>query len=406
MLTDVHGGHRVAALYLTRGSGRMDKLGIGLIGVGGMGSEHLRCLLRLDGANVVAVSDLDPAKLERASGLTGGKAATYSDYHQLLQRDDVSAVFISVPEFWHKEVALACFAAGKDVFLEKPMATKLRDVDEVIIASQQADRLMQIGLVYRYSSFYRSMKSLLTGVDGIPRILMMWCKEHRLSFPPTPWYHSQERTGGAINEKDCHHFDLFNWMIERRARRVCAFGARSVLVPGGDYLCEWPGMEPVVIDYGDNVDHAEIIIDYGDGITAHLSLNLALQPADLSLGFPLEIGAIGFNGRVMMSDVVSGEISFQGGRGRTAEKVARNFNDPNDAAALSHAGGMQEHVEFLECLRTRRHPYADGIVGRESMLPAFAAEKSIKEGRIIEIDEILDEGLLPKQPYRELPMPE
>jgi hypothetical protein len=66
---------------------------------------------------------------------------------------------------------------------------------------------------------------------------------------------------------------------------------------------------------------------------------------------------------------------------------------------------MQEHVEFLECLRSRRRPYADGIVGRESMLPAFAAEKSIREGRIIDIDEILDDGLLPKRPYSELPMP-
>ncbi|MHB0876027.1 MAG: Gfo/Idh/MocA family protein [Anaerolineae bacterium] len=383
----------------------MDRLGIGLIGVGGMGTEHLRCLLRLEEANVVAVADLDAAKLDRASGMTEGKAALYRDYHDLLARDDVGAVFISVPEFWHKEVALASFAAGKDVFLEKPMSTNLRDVDEIIIASEQAQKLMQIGLVYRYSSFYRGMKRMLTGADGISRILMMWCKEHRLSFPPTPWYHSQEKTGGAINEKDCHHFDLFNWMIERRAKRVCAFGARSVLVPGGDYLAEWPGMEPVVIDYGDNVDHAEIILDYGDGITAHLSLNLALQPADLSLGFPLEIGAIGFNGRVMMSDVVSGEISFQGGRGRTAEKETHNLSDEADAQALSHAGGMQEHVEFLDCLRSRRRPYADGIVGRESMLPAFAAEKSIREGRIIEIDEILDEGLLPKLPYREAPMP-
>jgi hypothetical protein len=66
---------------------------------------------------------------------------------------------------------------------------------------------------------------------------------------------------------------------------------------------------------------------------------------------------------------------------------------------------MQEHVEFLRCVRTRERPYADGIVGRESMLPAFAAEKSIKEGRIVHIEEILDEGLLPRQPYREPPMP-
>jgi len=381
----------------------MEKQRIGLIGVGGMGSEHLRCLLLLDGAEIVAVTDKDPEAVERAVVRTEGRAVGYAEYGDLLRRDDVDAVFVSVPEFWHKEVALACFAAGKDVFLEKPVATTLRDTDEIIVASEQAGRLLQVGLVYRYASFFRGMKRLLAAEGQMPRILMMWCKEHRLSFPPTPWYHSQEMTGGATVEKDCHHFDIFNWMLERRAVRVCAFGARSVLVPGSDYLCEWPGMPPRVIDYGDNVDHAEIIIDYGDGITAHLSLNLALRPADLSLGFPLEIGAIGHNGRLMLSDVAAGTIRFWGGR--TAQEEAHDMRDESDAKALAHAGGMQEHVEFLECLRTRRRPYADGLVGRESVLPAFAAERSIKEGRIVFTDELLEEGLLPRAPYREPQFP-
>jgi len=381
----------------------MDKVRLGLIGVGGMGSEHLRCLLLDEGAEVVAVADLDEGKLQAALERTGGKAKGYKDYHELLKRDDIQAVFVAVPEFRHKAVALDVFAADKDLFLEKPMATNLRDTDEIILAGRQAGKLLQIGLVYRYASFFRGMKRLLAEQQELGRILMMWCIEHRLSFPPIPWYHSQEKTGGAIVEKDCHHFDIFNWMLERRAKRVCAFGARSVLVPGGDYYCEWPGLKPAVIDYGDNVDHAEIILDYGDGITAHLSLNLALRPADLSLGFPLEIGGIGWNGRKMVSHVDEGTITFTGGR--TAESQTHDMKDEQDAKALAHAGGMQEHVEFLECVRTRRPTYADGVVGRESMLPAFAAERSIKEGRIVEIEEIMDEGLLPNEPYCEPPMP-
>jgi predicted dehydrogenase len=381
-----------------------DPVRVGLIGIGGMGSEHLRCLLLLrELAQVVAVADVDPAARERAMAKVGPGLSAYGDYRALLGRDDIEAVFISVPEYAHKEVALAAFSAGKDVFLEKPMATNLRDTDEIILAAEQSGRLLQIGLVYRYSRFFRGMKELLKVRGEIPRILMMWCKEHRVSFPPKRWYHFQETTGGAIVEKDCHHFDIFNWMMECRAKRVCAFGGRSVLVPGGDYLSRWPGLEPQLIDYGDNVDHAEIILEYENGSLAHLSLCLCLRPTDHSLGFPLEIGAIGYNGRTMLSDVSQGWIKFKGGH--TALEETHDMRDRSDAEANAHAGGMQEHVEFLRCVRTRERPYADGIVGRESMLPAFAAEKSIKEGRIVHIEEILDEGLLPRQPYREPPMP-
>lgn len=362
----------------------MDKIKIGMIGTGNMGSEHIRCLKECNDAEIIALADNNSHNLQAAAELSGNSPRCFSDYRELLKMDEIQAVFISTPEWLHREMAVAAFAAGKDVFLEKPMAPTMQEVDEIIAASEQSGKLMQIGLVYRYSRFYRKMRELIVAGE-LAKVQMMWCKEFRISFPPKPWYHSQEKTGGALVEKDCHHFDLFNWMIDSKPLRVCAFGGRDVLVPGGNYLCRWPGMEPTVIDYGDNVDHAWVIGEYVNKARIQLGLCLFLQP-NLCDGSTLEIGAIGTNGRMMVSDVGKGEISIYGGD--YPDTVHYQMKDRTADRVLSHYGGMEQHEEFLQCIKERKQPFASGAIGKNSLLMAFAAEKSIQEGRIVYCEEI------------------
>lgn len=367
-------------------------IGIGLIGLGGQGGEHLRVLLALGQAKIVALCDVDEGLLGRAEAAArhcGHEPATCRDYRILLQDPNVDAVYIAVPDDLHREVAVAALEAGKDVFLEKPIAHTPQAAAAILAAAERNRRILQLGLVYRYAMLYRRMAELAASGE-IGRPMMAWCQEFRQPFPDTPWYHSQERTGGTLNEKDCHHFDLFNWMLGSRPRRVFASGSRSVLVPGGGYLIgrEVDGT-PRYLEYGDNVDHASVVVEYESGAIGQLNLCLFLTPPDWSHHF-YEVGLIGSNGRVVTSDVMRGVLTVTGGQERT-RREEMEVREPEGPWTF-HPGGVLQHIEFLECVRERKEPFASGRVGWEASLVAFAAERSIREGRVVEVAEIEAEG--------------
>jgi len=365
-----------------------DRIGIGIIGLGAQGNAHLRALLACPEAEVMALCDPDAEALRLAelSARQGwAQPQLLSDYRELLDHAGVQAVIIAVPDDLHREVAVAAFQAGKDVLLEKPIAHTIEDADAILAAAEASGCLLQLGLVYRYSRHYRRMAAIAASGDiGKPQ--MAWCQEFRRPFQDVAWYHSQARTGSALNEKDCHHFDLFNWLLGSRAKRVCAFGSRAVLVPGGGYLeRREPDGTPRYLDYGDNVDHAAVIIEYENGAIGQLNLCLFLSPATWSHEH-YEVGLIGRNGRMVRSDLSRSLLVISGGQefDERQEITVREAQGPR----LPHPGAMFQEQEFLRCVRTREPPFASGQIAREASLIAFAAERSIQEGRVVALEEV------------------
>ena len=367
-------------------------IGVGLIGLGGQGGEHLRVLLALGQGSIIALCDADERTLDRAEAAAhhcGHEPVTERDYRRLLEHPDVDAVYVSVPDDVHQEVAVAALEAGKDVFLEKPIAHTPQAAEAILAAAERNGRILQMGLVYRYAMLYRRMAELAASGE-IGRPLMAWCQEFRQPFPDSAWYHSQARTGGTLNEKDCHHFDLFNWMLGSRPKRVFASGSRAVLVPGGGYLIgRQDDGTPSHLEYGDNVDHASVVLEYENGAVGQLNLCLFLTPADWSHHF-YEVGVIGSNGRVVTSDPARGLLTVSGGQDRNRREEIE-VREPEGPWTF-HPGGVLQHLEFLECVRERREPFASGRVAREASLVAFAAERSIREGRVVDLAEIEAEG--------------
>jgi predicted dehydrogenase len=367
-------------------------IGIGLIGLGGQGGEHLRVLLALEQAKIVALCDVDEAALARAGAAArqrGHEPLICGDYRVLLEAPGVDAVYITVPDDLHEQVAVAALEAGKDVLLEKPIAHTPQAANAILAAAEKNKRVLQLGLVYRYAMLYRRMAELAASGE-IGRPVMAWCQEFRQPFPDTSWYHSQERTGGTLNEKDCHHFDLFNWILGSRPRRVFASGSRTVLAPGGGYIIgrESDGT-PRYLEYGDNVDHASVVVEYESGAMAQLNLCLFLTPPDWSHHF-YEVGFIGSSGRVVTSDTKRGVLAVTGGQeGNRREEIEVQ---ESEGPWTFHPGGVLQHVEFLDCVRDRKEPFAGGRVGWEASRLAFAAERSIHEGRIVDITELDVEG--------------
>ena len=361
----------------------MEPVRLGVIGVGDMGGHHTLGFTTLEEAHVVAIADINESRMdELLAEIPEYEIARYTDYRELLRRDDIEAVVVAVPQYLHREVRLAALDAGLDIFLEKPMAPTVSEADEIIAAHRDTDRIMQIGLVYRYAGLFRKMAEMCAGGE-YGRTTMMWCNEMRENFPPRDWFYDRERSGGAIMDKCVHYFDLFNWMIGAPARRVFAIGGQHVIQEGKPHLVECPYSfwEPAVISTSNIVDHAFVIVDHENGARANLGLCMYLKA-------PYNGPQMGAN-TDMGYKLVAGDdqtLTLWGGPA-AANGEPVEYDEP-EAPWVGHIGAHRERIEFLKCVRTREKPACDPQIGRDAMAICQAAEISIAEDRVVFMEEL------------------
>jgi len=123
-----------------------DRIQLGIIGVGSrVQSGVMQAAMAVPGVEVVGVCDAYKGRVARALERLGNKAKDYADHHALLADKAIDAVIIATPDHWHRPMALEAFAAGKDVYLEKPMTLTIDDGPPMYSAAEKAGRILQIG---------------------------------------------------------------------------------------------------------------------------------------------------------------------------------------------------------------------------------------------------------------------
>ena len=133
---------------------------IGLIGAGQIGNQHLTGYGKISEANVVAVADLLAERVETAKA-DYSIADGYTDFRELLARDDIDAVDVCVHNNKHAPLTIAALKAGKHVYCEKPMAGAYRDAADMLEAARSCDRMLHIQLGTLYSAEARAAKRLI-----------------------------------------------------------------------------------------------------------------------------------------------------------------------------------------------------------------------------------------------------
>lgn len=156
-----------------------DKVNIALIGCRGMGFGILSKTFDFDDTNCVALCDIDNNVLnKRAKEVTekqGRAPKKYNDYRKLLEQKDIDAVIIGTPDHWHCLQMVAAVQAGKDVYVEKPMANTIEECNIMVKAANYYDRIVQVGQQQRSNKlFIEAMEIIKSGQIGNLRKINMW----------------------------------------------------------------------------------------------------------------------------------------------------------------------------------------------------------------------------------------
>ena len=379
--------------------GANDRIRLGFIGVANRGGQLLSAFLSHADCEVAALCDVNRTTLAKANQRVEGKAATYEDFRKLIDRDDLDAVVIATPDHWHAIQTIAACDAGKDVYVEKPLAITVREGRRMVEAARRNDRVVQVGTHRRSSELYAQLADITTA-GGIGKITVG--RAYRLSnmYPggigraepsaapedlnwdlwlgPRPqrpfqesiapykfrWWHLYSSQMGNWG---VHYLDAIRWLSgELAPASICAMGGRFA-----------------VDDDRTVPDTAEAVFEFASGRLAifgqyEASGNRAFPVGEIELRGTLGTVYVLPNGRGYEIEPERGGHFLDRSPRMAPEKVQAEGGN-QDLTAL-HARN------FLDCMRSREKPRADVEIGHRSTSMSLIANISLAVGQRLEWD--------------------
>ena len=271
--------------------GSNERLGVALIGVGGMGSGHAGTIAGLKESNnldPIAVADCWKTRAENGAKVTGAPNV-YQDWRRVLDHDEVDYVTIATPEHWHAKMTMAAMDAGKDVYCEKPMTHTLAEGLEVMRKQKETGKSLQVGVQGMSDDSYISARKAID--DGVLGQVVQAQIEYVRRYNQGPWRDPNldesmpkpsdlnwtEWLGDAPKtEWNPHHYfewrnysmysggiatDLFIHRITRIMKACNLTFPRRVVGMGG--IWQWD-------DGRDLPDNFEMICEYPRGMTVYV----------------------------------------------------------------------------------------------------------------------------------------
>lgn len=191
----------------------MEKTKIGIIGLGGVAQlVHLPNLIKLPNVEVSAVAEINRNRLQTIADKFNIKQKFLS-YSDLLENGNVDAVIIATPTSTHKDIAIDCLQAGKDVLVEKPLARTYQEAKQVYEAAKKSKRKLMVGMNLRYRPDSMLLRSLINS-NEIGEPFYIKCGWIRKQSSSEKWFTKKEESGGGvIIDLGIHLLDLSLWLL-------------------------------------------------------------------------------------------------------------------------------------------------------------------------------------------------
>ena len=366
----------------------MNKIRYGIIGCGSMGREHIENIRAMGGAVVTAASDPTAASREQASALLDGQVKLFEGHKDLLKSGLCDAVVVASPNFTHIEVMRDALATDLHILCEKPLVTKIADGVEMIERAKGRKGIVWVAQEYRYMPPVAEM--IRIAHEGRVGVLhQVAIREHREPFYTKvgDWNRFSANTGGTLVEKCCHYFNLMDFILKEKPARVFASGGQRV-----NHLDEkYNGKTP------DILDSAYVIVEYPSGARASLDLCMFAENS-VDNEHVVIVGAEGKLESLLPSGILRygrredwGRRANWGQPSGTVKGVAvRQIRDTNIKYLGQHFGASYiEHQKFAQAVRNGTPPEIPLEEGLRAVATGLAAHKSIDEGRVVALSEVL-----------------
>jgi predicted dehydrogenase len=366
---------------------------MGVIGTGGMGNAHCHSFISLvkqgkENVQIVAVSDVCESHLNRAhkhceeaQGITVDR---YPDYRRLLERDDLHGVLIASPEHWHAQMAIDAIAAGKDVYVEKPMTLRLPEairLREVVLANP--DIRLQVGTqMTNMPRFHEARKLIAAGAIGTPTFSQTsYCRNSKTG--EWNYYGIDPKWEPGVNldwESWCGPLGVRKWdpLVFARWRRYRDFSTGII----GDLLVHVLTPMLMAVEQGWPVRvsaSGSHIID--KAMENHDQVNLVVE---FETGHQMVIAGSTCN-EVGLETMIRGHKAnlYLGGR-HCVLRPERIYSEEVDEQTVQceDIGNDQDmhRLKWLKCIRTREQPDSDIEQGTKVMVIVDLAARSMWEG--------------------------
>lgn len=393
-----------------------NRIVLGFIGPGGMGTNLLRSFGGMKDVAVAAVCEVDQRRAETAARmtteLTGKAPKIVKDMREVLADKDIDAVVIATPDHWHAPATILACGAGKHVYVEKPCSHNVREGRLMLEAARRNKRIVQTGTQSRSAPHLREgMERLKNGVIGEILVAKSWNSQLRGNIgkrkpsPPPPeldydsWvgpapmrpYQSNLLHGswrwffdfgcGDMGNDGVHDIDIARWGlgVETHPSRIAAMGGKYFF----DDDQEFPDTQNVLFEY-----------DLGNGKKKQLIFEQRLWSPYVQENNENGNAFYGTKGMMILGKHRGWEIF--GPRNEPGEKK------------LSSLDPTPHHRNFLECIRDGKLPNADVEIGHYSAALVHLGNIATRLGRMLHFDPAKEQipgdseanGMLRRQ-YRE-----
>lgn len=335
------------------------KIRMGLIGAGRMGKVFAHTLaFTVSEVDLVAVADVDPKTSEEVA-LRFGAKYHYTDYCQLLQRDDIDAVVIATPTSTHAQVIKDASAAGKHIFSEKPLGQTLEMCDEAMAAAKKAGIKLQLGFMRRFDAAYALAKQKIDeGAIGQPVVFHAISRDKgRTSLE----FARRANSGGMIIDMGVHDFDLARWLMSSDVIRVQT---------EGDCL-----VYPELKDVGD-IDNAVINLRFANNAVGNIDLS-----RNAIFGYDIRTEVLGSEGSLLIGTLQQTSTLVMTRHGITHDTIPGFMERFGDAYAA-------EIRDFVSCILEDHEPRVTAEDARKATAMGMAATLSLDEGRPVMVSEV------------------
>ncbi|MBQ4517156.1 MAG: Gfo/Idh/MocA family oxidoreductase [Clostridia bacterium] len=339
------------------------KLRMGVIGTGAFSLYHLDGIQKAKNAELIAICDKDSERLA-AKAEQFGVETTYTDYHELLAREDIDAVTLPLPDQVHAEIAIAAMRAGKHVLCEKPMALDLNECKEMIKVARETGKELMVGQIGRYTPAFVKAKELLdAGVIGeLFMVESEYAHDYTGKFGTDGWRKQPERE--AIIGGGCHAVDLIR-MMAGNPEEVFAYA---------NNFCQkdWPIH-----------DCSLAIMKFPTGVIGKVMNSHGCKRA-----YTMRSALYGTKGTIIF-DNTSPYISLFLERfteNETVKDMHQQSAEIRIPITLANHNATAEVQDFVDCILAGKPVPTDGVEGASTASVCLAIVESFKTGNKVTVD--------------------